>query len=289
MVEDSDNSSSFLRQVLVASLCVGIAAGGLALWYQIRDWSLGNWSDVSFGSTIPLLIGISIGWVCRRLSAGGFGVAGFTVLLVFATGVIGWTLQYAAAVDRTLQTFTATAYEETLDYGQRVLAAADDQQLHRTITNSEVAVIGRITCSIKDLRPDEFWQARNFIHLHWIAARQITIYGQGGAERMIWDATKILNQGPFLDDLVLGLRDQPITETELRLLKKREQPKLAELVDDKISRADFRNELTSMVNARIEWLSLAGRGFGLVVGFFTLAGALISFNLARKSAVAEII
>ena len=160
---------------------------------------------------MPLLIGLAVGFGIRFCRADGtFSLASFAVVLVLLSGFVGSAFQLKIMFEHRLKIMAEAAFDETLGYAKHTVPAeADDEALRRFMANNEVSVIGRLTPVDGQRHRYNYWEARNFIHLHWIASRNIILYDQGGADKTIWEASRVLKEYVFLDDVVSGLRPTP--------------------------------------------------------------------------------
>jgi hypothetical protein len=282
-MDEDESSVPILRLVcaLIAGLLVCLV--GLFLWYEIKVWSLDTWSEISF-FFMPLLIGIAVGWVIHLCSGDGkFGLAGLSAFIAVLAGIEGAALQHQVEVNFFLHRMTALAYDETLNYAKRTAFLQDDALLRKEMSGSEVAVIGRLAVQQKPKQPNDYWVNRNFIHLHWIAARQIIINGQGGPERIIWEASRVLKDRIYLDALVTALAKEPIKETDIVGFYSWEQPFLRQLARGDISLKSFEAPLIETIWLNIGWGSMASGGFGPLIGLFIILGGFAAYKIVRRA------
>lgn len=271
---------------LIAILAAGI---GLLLWFRLKLWSMELWSELSL-SFMPLVLGAAAGFAVRLCSRHGtFGLAGFVAGITVIAGMAGGAMQHRIAVEHRLHLLASAVYDETLAHAQAIGNCRDEKALWRTLTNSEVAVIGRLAHIPCPVTHDEYWRMRNLFHLHWLASRQIVIYGQGGVDRTIYESTKVREGGPFMHQIVSSLARKPITAEDVTVFKEWEKPSLERLVSNSIKREEFESELMAMGHRALSWDEVAFRGMGPLLGLFTACGALVAFKLVRQSTEAELI
>jgi hypothetical protein len=239
---------------------------------------------------MPLVLGAAAGLAVRLCSRQGtFGLAGFVAGITAVAGMAGGAMQHRVAVEHRLHLLAAAVYDETLAHAQAIGNCRDEKALWRTLTNSEVAVIGRLAHIPCPVTHDEYWRIRNLYHLHWLASRQIVIYGQGGVDRTIYEATKVREGGPFMHQIVSAVAKEPITEEDVTIFKQWEEPFLEKLVSNSIKREQFESDLMAMGHRALDWSEVAFRGMGPLLGLFTACGALVAFKLVRQATEAELI
>lgn len=271
---------------LIAVLTAGI---GLLLWFKLKVWSMQFWSELSL-SFMPLVVGATAGVAVRLCSRHGtFGLAGFVAGITVIAGIAGGAMQHRMAVEHRLHLLAAAVYDETLAHAQAIGNCRDEKALWRTLTNSEVAVIGRLAHIPCPVTHEEYWHMRNLFHLHWLASRQIVIYGQGGVDRTIYEATRVREGGPFMHQIVSALAQKPIAEEDVNKFKEWEEPFLEKLASNSIKRQIFEAELMAMGHRALRWDEVTFHGMGPLLGLFTACGALVAFKLVRQASEAELI
>jgi hypothetical protein len=157
------------------------------------------------------------------------------------------------------------------------------------MNHTEVSVIGRITPTTNG-GLHEYWETRNFIHLHWVATRQIIIYGQGGVDKTISVASSALGDEIFLDKIVASFsQNKPVTDDDLIRFHLYELPFLKQMADGKITVKDFEQPLIKEVGSRVNWLTFATNGFEPFLGFSMLLGGIIIYMLIRQPDETEVV
>lgn len=279
-----DEGSVWQGSQLIASLAgVAVAVIGLFVWYELKvrvesSW----WGGVSF-FFMPAIIGVCIGlamrWTCRE---GTFGFAGLAVILTVLVGFIGMGLQHWLNVNKRIQKLAEATYAETLEYAKLTASISDEKMLREVLAQNQTAVVGRLAARDFDGTRKEFWLWRNFIHFHWLAARQIILNGQGGADRTIWEDTKVIENGPFLDDIIRTLVKEPITDEDVENFNRMELPFLRQLAAGEITQQDFEVPLIATVRQKIKRGTMASRGFDPFTGGFLLVGCIAAYKLVRQ-------
>jgi hypothetical protein len=219
---------------------------------------------------------------------GTFGVAGLAVLITVIVSCVGMGMQHWFNVNKRVQNFADAAYDETLKYAKTATSISDDKILRQTLTN-QVAVVGRFAARDLDLNQKDFWLWRNYLHFHWIAARQIIVYGQGGADKTIWEATKVFKNNVFFDDIVRSASSEDVTDDDVSNFEQMELPFLRKMANGKISRDDFENPLVAFVRTKLSFASMPSRGFDPFTGGFIVLGCIIAYKLVRESSEEEMI
>lgn len=271
---------------LIAVLVTGI---GLLLWFKLKLWSMELWSELSL-SFMPLVLGAVAGLAVRLCSRHGtFGLAGFVAGITVVAGMAGGAMQHRMAVEHRLHLLAAGVYDETLAHARAIGNCRDEKALWRTLTNSEVAVIGRLAHIPCPATHEQYWRIRNLYHFHWLASRQIVIYGQGGVDRTIYEATRVREGGPFMHQIVTAAAKEPITEEDITRFHEWEEPFLEKLASNLIKREKFESELMAMGHRALSWEEVAFHGMGPLLGVFTACGALVAFKLVRQETEGELI
>jgi hypothetical protein len=249
---------------------------------------MSTWSEASI-LFMPILIGVAVGWAARRCAnSGGSGLAGFAMVVTLLAGVGGLAMQHQIEVNFYLQRMADAAYDETLNYSKRTATIQDANALRTVMATAEVSVIGRMAAREKYPRIADFWFNRNFIHLHWIASRRIVIFGQGGPERTILEASRVMDNSLFLDDVVTAKAKEPITDADISGFYSWEQPFLKQLAAGEISRDRFEIPLIRTVQAHIGWQTLVTGGFGPLSGMCIFWGCFAAYKIARRLNEAEV-
>jgi hypothetical protein len=250
---------------------------------------MGLWSELSL-SFMPLVLGVSAGLAVRLCSRHGtFGLAGFVAGITVMASLAGGAMQHRVAVEHHLQLMAAAVYDETLAHAQAIANCRDEKALWRTLTNSEVAVIGRLAHLPCPATHEQYWRVRNLYHLHWLASRQIVIYGQGGVDRTIYEATRVREGGPFMHQIVSAVAKRPITEEDVTRFKEWEAPFLDTVASNSIKRQRFESELIAMGHRALSWDEVALHSMGPLLGLFTACGALVAFRLVRQAPETELL
>ncbi|MEW6306828.1 MAG: hypothetical protein AB1705_25465 [Verrucomicrobiota bacterium] len=243
---------------------------------------MSTWSEVSI-FFLPLAIGLAVGWNARLFGGNGsFGVAGFNALLTMVASIIGMALQHRMEVESFLNDAVRLAYHETLSYANRTASIQDTESLRRAMSGSEVAVVGRIAARRRYERFEDFWFARNLAHVHWIACRKITVYGQGGPERTVLEAFRVMPNKLFLDDVIRAESEKPITDADIERYYAWEQYYLKRMADGEVKPERFADPVILAVRTGIDWASYAAGGFGLVSGMFAFLGSLLAYRIVRR-------
>ena len=241
---------------------------------------------------VPLLIGLAVGLGIRFCHANGtFDLASIAVVLVLLSGLAGSAFQLKIMFDHRLKIMAEETYAETLAYAKRaVLAEADEEALRRYMANNEVSVIGRLTPVGGKRQLHNYWEARNFIHLHWVASRNIILYGQGGADKTIWEASRVLEEHVFLDDVVSAVaKHGPVTDADLARFHQYELPFLKKMVNGEASREEFEEPLIAEVRSRVGWMTFVQNGFGSLLGICMFWGSVIAYKLVRQPSENEVV
>jgi hypothetical protein len=186
--------------------------------------------------------------------------------------------------DHRLKIMVEAAYDETLAYAKHTVPVeADGEALRRFMVNNEVSVIGRLTPVEGKRNRHNYWEARNFIHLHWVASRNIILYGQGGADKTIWEASRVFEEYVFLDDVVSAVaKHEPVTDADLARFHQYELPFLKKMFNGEVSREEFEEPLIIEVRSRVGWMTFAQNGFGPLLGICMFWGSLIAYKLVRQ-------
>jgi hypothetical protein len=275
-------STSPLRTILaiVASLCVSTLC--LLLWYQLKQAAMSTWGEASI-FFMPLVIGVAVGWVARRIATDGSARLGLCATLVtLLASVAGLTLQRQMEIDFFLKRFADATFDETLDYAKRTATINDPDALRNAMSGSEVAVVGRLVARQRFGEDDDFWFTRNFAHLHWVASRRIIKYGQSGPERTIFEASRVLKSRFFFDQIVATYANDPITDTDLTNYFTWEQPFLKQLIERQNARESFEAPLIKTVRANIDWPTLVSGGLGPLSGLCMILGCALAYKLASR-------
>ena len=287
--EDEANSGSS-RQALASLGGVAVAVIGLLVWYKLKLSIISSWWGSVHLFFMPALVGVCIGSAMRCMRREGtFGIAGFAVILTAVVGFIGIGMQHWLNVSKRIQILADATYDETLEYAKLSTAASDDKKLREVLANNQTAVVGRLVARDFNGTRKGFWLGRNYIHFHWLVARQILINGQGGADRTIWEATKVMENGPFLDDVIRSLIKEPIVDEDVSNFRRLELPSLRQLAVGDITRDDFEFPLIATVRGKINKAALAGRGFDPFTGGFLLFGCVMAYKLVRQPSDNELL
>jgi len=239
---------------------------------------------------MPAVIGACTGIVMRLLrDEGSFGLAGFAVAITALAGLFGIGMQHWLNINKQLQKLADVTYNETIDYARLTSSISDEKNLREVLAHNQTAVVGRLAAKDFNGSRNEFWFRRNYIHFNWVAARQITIYGQGGAEKTIWEATQVFQNGPFADAVIQSLLKQPITDADVSYFQQMELPFLRKLAAGDIVREDFEAPLITLVREKVNNVSLASRGFEPLTGGFLLIGCILSYKLVRDLTEQELV
>jgi hypothetical protein len=285
-----DDSPNFCRQIFAGVLGVAIIVAGVLICHQlIRSW--GIWG-VMGASLAPLVAGLATGLAIRFSRAEGtFGLASLAFVLILFFGLACSAMRHQILFDSRLEQFAGTACDETLAYSRHAVSVADnDVALWRFMTNNEVSVIGRLTPTEGSGYGRTYWEARNFVHLHWVASRQIVIYGQGGVDKTIWEASRVSKECVFLDNVVSAvIRYEAVTDRDMARFRQYELPFLKKMLAGEITRKDFTEPLIREVRSRAGWTTFAANGFDPFLGMSMLFGGLIAYWLIRRPSEAEII
>jgi hypothetical protein len=271
---------------ILCPLCVG--ALWLSLWYHLKQAGMSILGDAII-SFIPFLVGVTAGWVARLCAGGGtcrLGWFAFSVTLL--TGIAGLAMQHKIEVDYHLQGMADRAYDETLAYAKQTTNIHDPETFRRLISKSGVSVIDRLVLRQKPETAEDFWFKRNFTHLHWVASRSIVIYGQGGPERTILEASRVMTNNLFFDQVVTAYAEEPITDAEISEQFTWEQPFLKKLVAGQISRDSFETPLIKTVWENIRWDRLIYAGFGPFLGMSIFWGCFAAHKIGSRSGEAEV-
>jgi|GEM_PF-4548520 len=220
---------------------------------------------------------------------GSFGLAGFAVAITALAGLFGIGMQHWLNINKQLQKLADVTYNETIDYARLTSSISDEKNLREVLAHNQTAVVGRLAAKDFNGSRNEFWFRRNYIHFNWVAARQITIYGQGGAEKTIWEATQVFQNGPFADAVIQSLLKQPITDADVSYFQQMELPFLRKLAAGDIVREDFEAPLITLVREKVNNVSLASRGFEPLTGGFLLIGCILSYKLVRDLTEQELV
>lgn len=278
-----ENSAGSLRKILAVAACLLIALGGLAGWYWLKRHMGVTWLEVSL-FFMPLVIGVAIGCAARWCNPeGSFGVAAVAGMLTLLVGLAGGALQHKVDVDVRLHQYAAATYDETLEYAKATIPLqADDEQLRHYMQSNQVAAVGELADRTPGDGLEDYWSTRNMIHFNWIAARQIGVYGQGGRDRTLLEASQVLAGNFFMDDVLRSMAKEPVTDENLSRFRQEELPFLKKLQDRRITRDDFEMELSDAVRAGLRWNLMIFRGIGPLIGFCTFAGMICAHRLAGR-------
>lgn len=289
-----NSSASLLRQILTAGAGLVAAALVLVVWYWLKIHSLDIWSEMSF-IFMPVLIGLAVGWVTRRCSPeGGFGIASFAVALTLLAGLAGMAMQQKIAVDYFLRRVVAAVYEETLAYAKTTVLAENDEQLRTALSSREITVIGRLAAGVTNEPALNYEQKYNLIHVNWIISRRQVLRrsplgGLYGVEASIWEATQLVPNAYYVDELISKLAKEPVADEELVRFRNQELPWLKQMVDNRRSRGDFETSLVGLTESRMSWYSLAFHGLGPLSGICIAVGVMIAYYLTRQPKDNELI
>jgi hypothetical protein len=278
------------RQLLAFFAGALVALLGLFIWYELKVAVMSSWWGGISIFFMPTIIGLGVGITMRSLrSEGTFGLAGSAAFVTFIAGLLGMAVQHWINVDRQLHKLAKATYNETLDYAKSTIAILDEKKLREALANNETAVVARLVTKNFNGSSKEFWFRRNYVHFHWLAARQIIIAGQGGADRTIWEATKVIEDGPFLDDVIRTLAKKPVTDADLSIFKEMELPFLRKLADGEIQQPEFETPLVKTVTGQINATLLISRGFEPFTAGFVVVGCIVAFKLVREISETELI
>jgi hypothetical protein len=263
---------------------------GLLIWYRVKIAVIPSWWGAISIIFMPALIGVAVGCSMRWLrQAGSIGLAGLAVMVTVIAGLVGMGMEHWFNINRQLQRLADATYSETVEYAKLVTSISDETKLREVLANNEAAVVGRLAAHKFDGSSKEFRFRRNYIHFHWLATRQILLYGQGGAEKTIWEVTRVMENGFFLDDVIRALVKEPIKDEEVAAFKEFELPFLRKIVDGAITREDFEPPLIETVRSKIDYTLLASRGFNPFTAAFVFVGSIAAFKLVRDSSDEELI
>lgn len=289
-VDECPNSKDFVRQFLSLLLGVAIAAAGLWACY---------WMVLSAGffgligvSALPVVVGLLVGLAMRYSCAQGtFNLASAGVALVLVFGFACATIRHKVLFDERLKQEAAATYEATLTYARNIVpVATDDTALRHFMFTNQLSFIGRITPVENGVSPDKYWKTRNFIHLHWVAARRVVLYGQTGVDRTIANASSVLGDDIFLDKNVEAFsKDYPVTDEDLRRFRQFELPFLVQMKDGKIAAEDFEQPLIREISSRVDWMTFATNGFEPFLLIAVIWGGLFAYKLVRQSDEMEMV
>jgi hypothetical protein len=287
---EQEVSASVRRQFLAFFAGALVALLGLLIWYELKVAMMSSWWGGISIFFMPTIIGLGVGSTMRWLrSEGTFGLAGSAALVTCIVGLLGMAVQHWINVDWQVHKLAKGTYNETLEYAKSTIAILDEKKLREALANNETAVVARLVTKDFNGNSKEFWFRRNYVHFHWLAARQITIAGQGGAERTIWEATKIIENGPFLDDVIRSLAKKPVADADLSIFKEMELPFLRKLADGRIQQLEFETPLVETVTGQMNATLLISRGFEPFTAGFVVVGCIAAFKLVRETSETELI
>jgi hypothetical protein len=293
-MDTEDAGSSVGRQILTIVASLVAAALVLAAWYWLKVHSLETWMEMSF-IFMPVLIGLAVGWVMRRGNPdGGFGMTSFAVALTLLAGLAGMAMQHRITVDCFLRRMVAVVYEEAVGHAKLAVAADDDWKLCSLLSSREIAVVGRLAAGITNEPALSFEQKRNLIHINWIISRRQVLRrsplgGIHGMEASIWEATRIVPDAYYLDELIAKRIKDPVADAELDRFRNQELPVLGRLMENAPPRRDFEQALVALTESRMDWSSLAFHELGPLSGICIISSVLIAYGLVRKPSEGELI
>jgi hypothetical protein len=289
MKEESDSTNP-LRQILSGLIGVVIVSAAAGLGYaMVKSGGILGAMGVS---VLPLVVGWLVGLAMRYSCAeGSFGLASLGCALILLLGLACSAIRHKVMFDAHLTQDAVTAFEETLAYAKNVVPAeADDEALRRFMKTEGVSAIGRLTPVGNGPNDNDYWETRNFIHLHWVATRQIVLYGQGGVDKTIAKASSVLGDEIFLDHVVTAVsKTKPVTDEVLKQFRQYELPFLKQVLSGKITAKDFEQPLIDKARSRVDWLTFATNGFEPFLGMALLGGAIIAYKLVREPSETEMI
>jgi hypothetical protein len=283
-------STNLSRQILSGFIGVLIAGATAGLGYLMVK--SGGTLGAMGVSLLPLVAGLLAGLAMRRSCAeGSFGLASLAGALILLLGLACSAIRHKVLFDAHLAQDAVMAYEETVAYAKKVVPAeADDEALRRFMGIEGVSAIGRLTPVGNGQNTNDYWETRNFIHLHWVATRRIVLYGQGGVDRTIAKASKVLGDEIFLDNVVIAVsKTKPVTEEVLKNFRQYELPFLKQVLNGKITAKEFEQPLIDKARSQVDWLTFATNGFETFLGMAMLGGAVIAYKFVREPAETEMI
>lgn len=236
-------------------------------------------------SVAPLVVALLAGLAIRYSCGGGsFNLASWGLVLVLMFGLTCSALRHKIWFDWQIKRDADTAYQETLAYAKHIVPAEnDDEALRRFMNKNEVAVIGRITPVGGSQNNHNYWQTRNFFHLHWVATRQIILNGQTGVDRSIAEATHVIGDDIFLDKMVAAIsKNEPVTDDDLKHFHQYELPFLRQMANGEIAAHDFEQPMIAEARSRLGWMNFAINGFDPFLGMTLLFVGVIIYKLVRQ-------
>lgn len=282
-VDENADSKNPMRQFLSLLLGLAIAAAGLWLCYWMVS-SGGIFGSIGV-SVLPVIVGLLAGLAMRYSCAqGSFNLASAGVALVLVFGLACSAVRHKVLFDERLKQEAAATYETTLTYAQHIVpVAADDAALRHFMFNNQLSFLGRITPVENGASPADYWKARNFIHLHYVATGRVHFYRQLDVDRTIADASSVLGDNIFLDKNVAAYsKDYPVTDDDLRRFRQYELPFLEQMNDGKITAEDFEQPLIKEVSSRVNWRTFAFNGFEPFLLIAMLWGSFFAYKLVRQ-------
>jgi hypothetical protein len=290
-VDESPNSKKFGRQFFALLLGTATAAAGLWICYWMV--SSGGFFGLLGVSVLPAVVGLMAGLAMRYSCAqGSFNLASAGIAMILVFGLACSAVRHKVLFDQRLKQEAVATYEATRTYAQNIVpvAAADGTALRHFMFTNQISFLGRITPVENGDSPDEYWKSRNFVHLHWVAARQIVLYGQSGVDRTIAEASSVLGDNIFLDKNVANYsKDYPVTDDDMRRFRQYELPFLMQMKDGKIAADDFERPLIREVNSRVNWRTFAFNGFEPFLLIAMLWGSIFVYKLVRQPEEMEIV
>jgi hypothetical protein len=281
-----DRKASWKR-IVAAIVCAAAALAFLALWWFLKVRSM-HWTSGISLFPMPLLMGVTLGILAQRTGGnGGWWSPIFVSLVTLCASLLGIAIQHYIDVAPRLKKMAAVAYDETVAYAEDAIWAMDDEQLRGVIASNQVAVVGMIASSPRGQTSDQFRAQRVLAHINWIASRQMTLHGQGGRDRTLLEATRVVRAPYLLRDLVRMVCNQPIPDEELADFQIHELPMLREILDGRFTRAAFEQCVIETVQPQLTLKFLMSRGFGPGVGFATLIGAICAYRLTSPRSESE--
>lgn len=279
-----------MRQIFSGILGILTVTLGIWLCYQmIWSWGLLGAMGVSMA---PLVVGLLAGFAMRYSCAeGSFGLASWALALIFSYGLACSAMRHKVLFDSRLKQEANAAYEQTLSYAKHMVPVGDDDEaLRRLMNNTEVSVIGRITPIPGRHNHFDYWETRNFIHLHWVATSRVIAYGETGVDKTIAEASSILGDDIFLDKIISSIsKNEPASEDDLKRFRQYELPYLKRLADGEITATAFEQPLVDEVSSRVGWKTFATNGFEPFLGMAMLFGGIVAYKLVRQPSDTEIV
>ncbi|HUA67718.1 MAG TPA: hypothetical protein VMA13_04150 [Candidatus Saccharimonadales bacterium] len=281
-MDENANPGNFPRQFASILLGAAIAAAGLWLcrWLVLHGGIFG-----SIGvSVLPAVVGLIAGLAMRHVCAeGSFNLASAGIVLVLVFGLACAAVRHKVLFDERLKQEADATYDATRTYAQNIVpVAGDDAALRHFMFTNHISVIGRIT-PVEDGDPDDYWKARNLIHLHWVATSRVITYRQLDVDRTIADASSVLGDNIFLNKIVAQISgDNPVTDDDLSRFRQHELPYLRLMNEGKISACDFEKPLIQEVRSHVNWQTFAFNGFDPFLLIAMLWGSFFIYKLARQ-------